>query len=909
MKGLLAAICLATAIVAEAEDPRIADLAQSAEALIAEGDYEQAVASLRSALDIAGTVPGADARIETAFALARAYEQWAAADRARRDEHYRNALRTYSKLWIDEPRRSDAAAAARNNCAQIYVTLGNDARAAELFEEAVAVEDPRRAFYLANFADFLVSRGRKNEAITQYERAIKEEPDDRTTEARLLDLYGDGRTARFLWLLVDRNELDRARSLALDQLGRDLAAVVHRELLSIVAVTLARQHVRPNDFASVDARLVKLIGKRSIAKGIGELRRLYAGEMLDATSYSWWRNEVKREPPALTPRLAFSALAWELGEQIRTTAPAKAEQYFMLAIDVSDGLDPDPVISLAKLYDDGGRKEDLRRLSDEIRPKMKKDADLRHGRWRSVYRYHVALGTIFARLGSHGDVSESKMAILHLEDAREIARNFGSGALLDPRSAGLLTRSYAAVESKSAKDLDLQFAWEYLNAGRPASAQLLLGQALQNYREKKDLRGEALTLLMLGIALSSDDADRARANLEEAVTKMEARNDAVGAWMSLLVRSQLENALGNSVQALAAMDQALAVINKAKTSSTPVTLETLLTFSSASATIAGTMEMLESSAELMKPIILQYLMEPITHDLYGSLLTDAGQFDRAEAELNAAAGGSQFLRGAYDFSIAAHFGDLRFRQQRYDEARTHYLKALSGSLQMPGGLMTDRELKVRIYDRLSRLEAVTGHLDEALRFNDRSLEIVRSSPMPLQEYVTLETRGQLLVRGERFAEAEGVFQEALKIAEATKDIARQAAIESHLGSLKFVSGSYGAAVSHLEKSVQLQQSLDDPVSEAAIWGSLFHAYLFTDNLAAAENALSHARELVDERPFEIGRDMIAMYETWLRFRKGQATAEEVTAVVNQFIRNAQLAKIEIAPDLEQILRRAMKTLQ
>lgn len=56
-------------------------------------------------------------------------------------------------------------------------------------------------------------------------------------------------------------------------------------------------------------------------------------------------------------------------------------------------------------------------------------------------------------------------------------------------------------------------------------------------------------------------------------------------------------------------------------------------------------------------------------------------------------------------------------------------------------------------------------------------------------------------------------------------------------------------------------------SRAATWGSLFHAYLLTENLAAADDALAHARELVDECPFEIGRDMIAMSET--RFPKAR----------------------------------------
>lgn len=173
---------------------------------------------MAAALEIAGTLPDASARIETTFAPARAYEQWAAADPEQREEHYKSSLEMHSRLWLGGPRRADAVTAARNNCAQIYATLGDDARAAELFKSAAASDDPMRSFYLANFAEFLASRGQRDEAITNYEKALALKPDDVVTEARLLDLYRDARVATRLWALVGRNELDRARSLALDRL-------------------------------------------------------------------------------------------------------------------------------------------------------------------------------------------------------------------------------------------------------------------------------------------------------------------------------------------------------------------------------------------------------------------------------------------------------------------------------------------------------------------------------------------------------------------------------------------------------------------------------------------------------------------------------------------------------------------
>jgi tetratricopeptide (TPR) repeat protein len=120
----------------------------------------------------------------------------------------------------------------------------------------------------------------------------------------------------------------------------------------------------------------------------------------------------------------------------------------------------------------------------------------------------------------------------------------------------------------------------------------------------------------------------------------------------------------------------------------------------------------------------------MTHDLYGSVLTQAGRLDKAEAELKAAVAGSIYAQGMYDFTIESHFGDLRFRQQRYDEARTHYVKALNASstaamLPMRG---QQQQIQASIYDRLVRLETITSHPEEAKRWSEKARELGTKRP-------------------------------------------------------------------------------------------------------------------------------------------------------------------------------------
>ena len=131
-------------------------------------------------------------------------------------------------------------------------------------------------------------------------------------------------------------------------------------------------------------------------------------------------------------------------------------------------------------------------------------------------------------------------------------------------------------------------------------------------------------------------------------------------------------------------------------------------------------QMPEGSEGMMKMVMLQNMLEPLTHDLYGSVLTEAGQFEKAEAELKAAGAGMAFSRGMYDFSIEVHWGDLRFLQKRYDEARTHYQKALNSSSQPMVIQLGGQPIKAAIYDRLTRLETITGHPEEAKRWAEKA---------------------------------------------------------------------------------------------------------------------------------------------------------------------------------------------
>jgi CHAT domain-containing protein/tetratricopeptide (TPR) repeat protein len=444
----------------------------------------------------------------------------------------------------------------------------------------------------------------------------------------------------------------------------------------------------------------------------------------------------------------------------------------------------------------------------------------------------------------------------------------------------------------------LQLLATTLAAQQPAQTREQLTKALQEYREKNDLRGEAIALLSLGIAESGlNHADAARSNLTEAARKMGAQNDVVGAWLAFFTLSELEEASGRTTEAIGYVEKALSVIDAAKTSTAPFSLETAFTLWD-SGLPRDVLGFFEAYSEWVKPKILQGMLEPITRDSYGSLLMEIGQLEQAEAELNKAADCLKDSPVKYD-AIEAHLGDLRFRQKRYDAARAHYRNGLDASSPTPMNPMGSSWTEAWFYDRLARTETVTGHPEEARRWNDKMLEVARSSMRP-QESVT---------PGERLADTEAALTDALNVVKAAKEAAEQAGIEYRLGYLEILNGNYGSAASHLERSVQLYESLNAPMSEMAAWESLCIVYLHTTNYAAMQSALARAYKRVGTGKSPIIDDSFAWLETWLRYKKGQATVQDIEPIMERVLRRASAADFERAQEVRQVAAHMLEVLE
>jgi Tfp pilus assembly protein PilF len=394
--------------------------------LIDGGHATEALAALR-AIDAGAASTRAQARV--AFYEARAYQKLGDQDKA---------VAAYEHAIAVEPSYGPAL----NNLALLFSQKGNYVHAAALLRNAIAIEDPRRPLYLNNYAAAAEKAGDIEEARRAYAQLAAAQPDNVDAQLQSIRLLNDpNRMALQLMKLCNRGEVNAAQSLALDLLAKAFNGAGKRALLSVVAGTLAAQHVDPRQFAllPVASRLDKLRADPLIADGIAEILLLYGGNV-DADRYRWWRSPERDEH--------FTALIRDAGSAANN--PAKSEAYFKLALDYADGTDTSAFIELADLYYSQSRFADLDALAKRYEKPMfaAKSASISTADYAAEYRFHIALGTMYAYTQGWGNDHDATSAIFQLTQAGRAAADYnrtvkwGPRIPNDPKTYELLATAY-----------------------------------------------------------------------------------------------------------------------------------------------------------------------------------------------------------------------------------------------------------------------------------------------------------------------------------------------------------------------------------------------------------------------------------------------------------------------------------
>ncbi len=420
---------------------------------------------------------------------------------------------------------------------------------------------------------------------------------------------------------------------------------------------------------------------------------------------------------------------------------------------------------------------------------------------------------------------------------------------------------------------------------KEARAQLL--KARDAFAAQKDPTGEAISLLLLGITDTSlENGVAARSEIEEATAKFVALDDHFSAAIGLIALATFERSEDRLTDAMATYERVLAMLHKAAAPGSRFSLATLKALGPTSGMSFEMLGPLANYPEILKPVVLR-TMEFLNRDAYGAVLMEAGELEKAESQLTLAKDAMSAYGGIVNATVDVHFGDLRRRQWRLDEARESYLEALRGS-DIMRVLTGNTGEDPAILGKLAELEMLTGRIDEALAWNDRALESVRAARNARRERAILEDRAELLQKAGRYDHAFALYEDVLALAMDSNDAFREASVHADLGTLHMFRGSFGSAARHLEKAIELYQGLGETYIEAPMWILLAEVQMQLDMHDDATSALDNACVLASRSGFRLASTMVDAVRNAKAVMARQGSVSEVGQALETMTESSEI---------------------
>jgi CHAT domain-containing protein/tetratricopeptide (TPR) repeat protein len=440
-----------------------------------------------------------------------------------------------------------------------------------------------------------------------------------------------------------------------------------------------------------------------------------------------------------------------------------------------------------------------------------------------------------------------------------------------------------------------------LRNGQAKEARAAAVRLRDSHAAQPNPSGEAAAWLLMAIADSMLEKPAAvREDLQQATARFTSLGDSFGAWVTLLMLAELEKLEGRLDESEAAHARIEALVRDAADPKTRLRFDAFKVLAALGGMEIDAFGPIFEHPAVLKPFLLSF-MEVMSRDKHASLLIEMGELEKADEQLNLAAS-AQIIPGMFDSSIEAHRGTLRLLQWRLDEARASYLKALQSSTQMPVFIASRVSPELGIMRKLASLEVLTGRTDEALAWNDRVLEHPDTKKNANLKAELLHDRAALLQKGGRIEAALAAYGVALDAAAANKDTYRTAVIHSDLGTLHMSQGTYGSSLEHLEKAIELFQSLDEPYVEAPLWVLLAEVHMLLESHDGAQFALDRARTLAKKSGFKLAESMVDVLIRAKELFTGNGTASEMDQAILTWFSIPETRALMLGPDAEKVLR-------
>jgi Tfp pilus assembly protein PilF len=430
--------------------------------------------------------------------------QQAAARMGKDDGQYPAAMaeagHSYRRALSIDPR----SGAALNNLAALTAAAGDDAKARELYTQAIELADARQGFYALNYARFLESRDPKA-AIEAAKLAVRASPASAEAREFLGALYArtsSGDLLRYARTLLDEGYTKSAAQVALGSLsgpGRAPSESDRTAALILLAAAITREP--PDSLAAFDktataSSLRSVTTDPEVGRGAQELLDMFDTSSLKRLELSWWWRKTDNIPSIqLSGRGSCRSLLRALGETYLYSSKDQAQRYFKSAIELGDhGPDPEAFLRLVELYVNQGPagEAELKQLMDRYQFELftEKGEAYRRGDWPLIYRLHLALGMTYAHLKIWQGGSEYQNAMFQLSAARNAAQRLNDAAtregraertVLPPVAVQKLAEAYAATgKPELGTKVKIDTASQYQKLERPADSAEVLKSVSSN---------------------------------------------------------------------------------------------------------------------------------------------------------------------------------------------------------------------------------------------------------------------------------------------------------------------------------------------------------------------------------------------------------------------------------------------
>ncbi len=228
---------------------------------------------------------------------------------------------------------------------------------------------------------------------------------------------------------------------------------------------------------------------------------------------------------------------------------------------------------------------------------------------------------------------------------------------------------------------------------------------------------------------------------------------------------------------------------------------------------------------------------------------------------------------------ALNFGNIKYLQDRVDEAEIHYRKAMRQATEIG-----DRHLVRVMLNNLAAISTARGEYDKARELYEKALTLARSLNDRKGLRLLNQNIGEVKSYMGDYSGSEGYFRSAIQMAEELGDSGALGSAHGKTGAMLFMSGDLERAEEHLAEGIERTTEAGDLKSAHEFIYLLARLCNRKGRLDTMIELLRRMKSLPDNRISPFNRWFAPMVETWIEKAMGndERAMELAEGIVEDF---------------------------